>query len=117
MSPIEAQVIINALANGAHPETGEVLPSEGPLSHANVVRALFAASKALGEAAHRTRLQASRPGNAGKPWSPEEDAQLLQAFDGGQDMRELAGHHQRSAGSIRLRLLHLGRLQEPVAAK
>jgi hypothetical protein len=116
MSPIEAQVIINALANGAHPETGEVLPSEGPLSDANVVRALFAASQALGEAAHRARLGVNRPGNAGKPWSKEEDQQLLQAFDGGEDMPALANRHQRSAGSIRLRLLHLGRLQQVAAA-
>jgi hypothetical protein len=113
MSPIEAQEIIDALANGIDPESGEVLPGEGPLCRAQTVRALFVASKALNESSRRALLDANRPGKAGKPWSQEEDAQLLQAFDGGQPVPELASRHERSAGGIRSRLVHLGRIQEP----
>jgi hypothetical protein len=113
MSPIEAQTIIDALANGADPQTGEALPSEGPLARAQVVRALFVASQALTDSSRRALLEANRPGKAGKSWSPQEDAQLLQAFDGGEEVRELANRHERSAGGIRSRLVHLGRLQEP----
>jgi len=117
MSPIEAQAIIDALANGVDPETGEVLPSDGALGHAQVVRALFVASKALSESAQRSRLEATRPGKAGKPWSQDEDAQLLQAFDGGAEPRDLASRHERSAGGIRSRLVRLGRLQESAGAR
>ena len=117
MSPIEAQTIIDALANGVDPQTGEVLPSDGALGHAQVVRALFVASKALSQSAHRARLEATRPGKAGKSWSQDEDAQLLQAFDGGRELRALASQHERSAGGIRSRLVHLGRLQESAGAR
>ena len=117
MSPIEAQRVIDALANGVDPGTGELLPGDGPLGSASVVRALFVASKALTESSRRTLLEANRPGKAGKPWSPEEDAQLLQAFDGGQEVRELANRHERSAGGIRSRLVHLGRIQEPARVR
>ena len=50
--------------------------------------------------------------NQGKPWEPEEDAWLRQAFRTGTDIKAMADHLKRSRGSVRARLEKLG-LTEP----
>lgn len=117
MSPREAQRIVESLANGVDPVTGEVLDREGTLSSAQVVRALFLASKVLGETTRKGELAAGRAGNAGKPWSGEEDARLLQSFDAGAVVRDLASLHLRSEGGIRSRLVRLGRINDRAEAR
>ena len=47
MTPAEAKQIIEVLAGGIDPATGEVLPDDNPLSSPHVIRALFIAAKAL----------------------------------------------------------------------
>lgn len=47
MSPIEAKSIIDALARGIDPATGEVITSDSIFNQPEVIRALFVASKAL----------------------------------------------------------------------
>jgi hypothetical protein len=44
----------------------------------------------------------------GKPWSPEEDQQLTDAFRAGATIKELCVQHQRGRGAIRSRLQRLG---------
>jgi hypothetical protein len=48
--------------------------------------------------------------NAGKPWSDDEDRQLLSAFDNGRPLAELAQSHSRTRGGIQARLIRHGRL-------
>jgi hypothetical protein len=114
MSPQEARRIVDSLAHGVDPESGEVLSGDSPLCSANVIRALFLASTALSDPAPAAaaKPRAPQPGKAGGPWSTEEAADLVAAFDAGTSIRELAEQHQRSPGGIRSRLVRLGRIAE-----
>lgn len=112
MSPLDAQKIIDALASGIDPETGEVVSDDSPLNNPHVIRALFLASKALGATIRRIESNDGRPGKAGKPWSDAEDKQLLQSFDSGTSIQELTNQHERSVGGISSRLVRLGRIKE-----
>lgn len=122
--------ILTALANGAHPFTGEIFPPDSPYQHPDVVRALFAAVRAIQrpdeplsagcaatriEAATATALTGNAAGggkrNAGKPWSRDEERELLHGFDAGMSVRQLAGAHGRSPAGIEARLVSLGRLE------
>lgn len=112
MTPTEAKQIIEALAGGVDPATGEVLPEDSPLSSPHVIRALFIAAKALEMTATKpARPAAAAPGNAGKGWTADEDRRLLAAFDGGAPVAELARMHGRTTGAIDSRLIRLGRMQ------
>jgi len=112
VTPAEAQQIIDTLAKGVDPETGEVLPPDSCLNSPHIIRALFFASKALDAAIRKAEANAGRPGKAGKPWSEAEDEQLLKAFDAGATVHDLASVHERSAGGITSRLVRLGRITE-----
>ena len=112
MTPTEAKQIIEVLAGGVDPATGEVLPDNSPLSSPHVIRALFLAAKALELMAIKpVRPAAAAPGNAGKPWTEDEDQRLLAAFDAGTPVAELVRAHERTTGAINSRLIRLGRPQ------
>ena len=110
--------ILTALAQGVHPLTGEVLPADCPYHSAEIVRALYGAVRSL-ESARPTEARdgaAIRPregalANAGKPWSVDEDRQLLVEFDAGKTVKECATAHQRTQAGIEARLEKLGRLK------
>ena len=103
--------IIQALAQGIDPHTGETFPTAGPYQHPDTVRALFEAARALAESAtERSQPQGARE-NAGKPWSDEEDQSLAAAFDAGKAISELAMQHRRSRVAIQARLVLLGKLE------
>jgi len=112
MSPLEARPILEALAQGMDPETGEILPEPGVLHSPQVIRALFIAAQALDGSASGSKRAKPLPGNAGRAWSSQEDEELLARFDAGMPVKELAETHARSRGAIHSRLLRLGRLQE-----
>lgn len=121
MTPAEAKQLIQALARGIDPETGEVLPADNPLNSPHVIRALFLAAEALDLLARPnvptapppppSRPRPPAPGKAGKPWTPEEEQELAAAFDAGTTVAALARAHQRTNGAITSRLIRLGRLQ------
>lgn len=112
MTPKEAQQVIETLAAGIDPETGEVLPRDNPLNNPQVVRALFVAAKALDQqAGKRDRPRAAAAANAGKPWTEAQDQQLAAAFDAGTTLAELTRAHGRTRGAITSRLIRLGRIQ------
>ncbi len=111
MTPAEAKQIIEVLAGGIDPATGEVLPDDSPLSSPHVIRALFLAAKALEVMATKPARAAAAPGNAGKAWTEDEDQRLLAAFDAGTPVAELVRAHERTTGAINSRLIRLGRLQ------
>jgi hypothetical protein len=110
MDENKAFTIVSALANGINPLTGEVFPADSPYQAPDVIRALYSAVRGL-EAASRRRTRASPVlGNAGKPWSEDEDRQLLAEFDRGRPLAELAQTHGRTRGGIQARLVRHGRL-------
>lgn len=118
MTPEEAKQIIDTLANGVDPATGEVLPEDSCLNGPPVIRALVVAAKALELMPAKTvrRSRSTAPGNAGKSWDEDEDEdqRLLAAFDASTSIAALASAHERTTGAITARLMRLGRLQQNV---
>jgi len=112
-----ARQIIDTLAQGVHPVTGEVMPDDSPYNAPPVIRALVAASRALEgkrqppEGTDRTeRVARVQPSNQGKPWSPEDDARLEAACAASADLKLLAQELGRSHFGIESRLVKLGKL-------
>jgi len=107
--------ILQTLAQGVDPHTGEILPATGPYQHPDTVRALFQAIHALTDPSNgRARPAAhAAPANAGKPWSDDEDRMLAENFDAGSSMAELTEQHQRTRAAIQARLVRLGKIEPP----
>ena len=106
--------ILNALANGVHPATGEVFAADSPYQHPDTVRALFEAVRLM-EGAPPTRTPAERrsgdiPANTFLRWTSEEEERLKAGFDAGKTSAELAQLHNRSRAAIEARLLKLGKI-------
>lgn len=91
--------ILQALAAGTDPITGEVFPADSPYNQPEIIRALFFAINQLEALAEK--------GNQGLPWSEEEDALLAERFGNGAKITELAKLHSRTYGAIKARLLKL----------
>ena len=106
--------ILNALANGVHPATGEKFAADGPYQHPDTVRALFEAMRAVEGAAAATpaaeRKSVFPQSGAGSRWSTEEEERLAGAFDAGRTVDELARAHNRSRAAIEARLVRLGKM-------
>ena len=110
--------ILNALANGVHPATGEKFAADGPYQHPDTVRALFQAMRAVEDggrpapaAAPATERKAAPPqSGSGSRWTPEEEQRLASAFDAGRTVDELARAHNRSRAGIEARLVRLGKM-------
>ena len=117
MEKADALKIIQQLADGIDPQTGQAFRADSPYQHADTVRALFVALRALdAPPAPKQRAAATgenAPSNSGKPWSEDEDKALAAAFDAGGKIPELATQHQRSRFAIEARLAKLGRIEPP----
>ena len=113
--------ILNALANGVHPATGEKFAADSPYQHPDTVRALFEAMRAVegsttaraapsAPAPAQERRPASPQSGSGARWSSEEEQRLASAFDAGRSVDELARAHSRSRAAIEARLVRLGKM-------
>jgi hypothetical protein len=113
-----ARQIIDTLAQGIHPVTGEAMPEDSPYNAPPVIRALHAVSRALEGAAADPGPEAPRarrpaPPNAGKAWTPAVDAALAAAFDAGIAIKQLAQELGRTAFAVEQRLIRVGKVQAP----
>jgi len=108
MEKERALEILRVLAGGVDPFTGEVLPAESPYQQADAVRALSLAIDRLDRWKPR-----DLPGNAGKPWTVEEEERLVASHGEGRSIREIASAHGRTSGAIESRLTRLGLLEAP----
>ena len=116
MEKAAALKIIQQLANGIDPHTGEVFRADSPYQHPDTIRALFVALHSLeAQSAPKRRAAGNEnaPQNAGKPWLADEDKALVSAFDSGKQIPELAAQHQRSRFAIETRLAKLGKIAPP----
>lgn len=111
MTPLDAKKIVESLADGVDPDTGEVLSDESPFNNPRIIRALFVASRALDTLAKREHRRRTLPPNAGNAWTSSEDEELLSAFDGGASVKALSTRHGRTGGAIASRLFRLGRIK------
>ena len=107
--------ILNALANGVHPATGEQFAPDSPYQHPDTVRALYAAVRSMEGAtaiapAAGDRRTALPQNGAGSRWSTEEEERLAAAFDAGRTIDALAQAHSRTRAAIEARLVRLGKL-------
>lgn len=112
MSPQQAKIVIEALANGIDPETGEAFPGQSVFNNPQVIRALFVASKALDDLGKKQQSQKALPENAGIAWSEDEDRAVVAAFNESRPVSEIAAKHGRANGSIASRLVRLGCIAE-----
>jgi len=109
-----ARAIIDTLAQGIHPITGEVMAEDSPYNAPPVIRALFAVSQALGAtapsagAAPRKRARTEPPANTGKPWTGDDDERLRTGFDAGTPTKDLAAALGRTRWAVESRLVKLG---------
>jgi hypothetical protein len=119
MEKEQALRVLNALANGVHPATGEKFAADSPYQHPDTVRALFEAMRAVegGTAAApapaaqgRKPAQAMPESGSGSRWTGEEEQRLAAAFDAGKTVDELARAHNRSRAGIEARLVRLGKM-------
>ena len=102
--------ILKLLGDGVDPFTGEIFSENSPYQHPETVGALFKAIDALRKIQSRQARQGDLPENAGKPWTEEEDNQLINTYDGDKSIREISEEHKRTEGAIKSRLLKLGKI-------
>jgi len=112
MSPEIALRAIENLANGIHPDTGEVLDHDSVFNNSQVIRALNVAVKLIEQSIKREARKAARPASLGTRWTDEEDAELLTALDSKMLIKDIASKHGRSRFAIEARLVKLGRGKE-----
>lgn len=102
--------ILNALANGVHPATGEPFAPDSVYQHPDTVRALFEAVRAVGRDEPPPTGGAARPSGRGARWSEQEEELLSAGFDAGKAVDELAQLHHRTRAAIEARLFKLGKI-------
>lgn len=105
MDITRAKEILELLADGVNPLTGEVLSANDSCNQVEVVRALHAVLK------HMSSIPKAHPAeNAGKPWSPEDEETLCKMYDSRCTIKEMCNRFGRTKGSITARLVHLGKI-------
>ncbi len=117
--------IVEALANGIDPVTGELLPSDSPYNHPDVIRALFTMLDLVKNPPRKTpkvkktpeqkqaeNIESGLPKNAGLPWTDEQRSDLASQFSSGQEIRVLAEIHGRTNGAITSELKKQGLIEE-----
>ena len=112
MEIAQALKIIRILADGIDPATGEVFENDSPYQNPTVIRALFTAISAMERQEGRDQRSRRLPANAGKPWSSDEDNELISSFKRGMKAGELSQRHERTIGSIESRLVKHGLIEQ-----
>lgn len=107
MDILRAREIIEGLADGVNPLTGEVLPPEDSCNQADVIRAFHTILSALSK-----KKQKPQPENAGKPWTSEDDRALSKMYEEGKTRKEICEYFKRSTGAITSRLVRLGKIPD-----
>lgn len=105
-----AKELLEMLADGINPLTGEVLSYNDSCNQGEIVRALNVAVAELDKLT--VKRSKPQPDNAGKPWTKEEEEQLTEEYQGGIAANEIAKLHNRSKGAIAARLARLGMVSD-----
>ena len=113
MNTLQAQDILQLLLNGIDPATGEIFPDDHVCNEADVIRAFHHAIVALGKENTQSQLKDKEnrnplTANAGKLWTSEDDGTLIEMYEKGTSITEIATYHKRTKGAIRSRLIKLG---------
>lgn len=117
MNALQAQEILQLLLNGIDPLTGEIFPDDHVCNEPDVIRAIHHAIVALGKGSilsqqkdNEKSSKARNPltENAGKMWTQEDDGCLIEMYEKGASITQIATHYRRTKGAIRSRLIKLG---------
>ena len=129
MQANSALKIINALIDGVHPSSGESLSRESVLEDPQVLRALFAAVRALEKEttpavqintqpsssklySGEDRGTSAKTDNAGAPWQQSEELYAVSRFKSGYSVSHIAGKLGRSKGAVQKRLRIMGAIPQ-----
>lgn len=104
MDITRAKEIIELLADGVNPITGEILSDNDSCNQVEVVRAFHTILCHVGT----KNLQKELPKNAGRPWTKEADKKLQELYTSGMSKQDICIELSRSLGSITSRLNKLG---------
>ncbi len=107
MTTPEVLQVLEKLADGFDPATGQRLPADTPCRQPYVRRALFTAIERL-QAAERQAQRQAVPAKAGSAWTAGEDRELRLELAAGTRLADMATAHARTPGAILTRLVHLG---------
>ena len=117
----KAQRIVEILAHGVDPTTGEAFAEDSPYNEALIIRALFTVHEFVRRARtppmsaderRRENVELGRPRNYGLPWTEDARALVATAFQDGKAIAELAATFERTQGAIHAELIRQG-LMEP----
>ena len=103
MKKSEARLYLVALANGIDPLTGEILPSDHMLHDESVAEALRTAIKSLeeGPPTDDTRwIRQNGKLNAGRPWTDDDNRELLRLHRAQIPVEEIARKLQRRTRGV-----------------
>jgi hypothetical protein len=108
MDTTYAKELLELLAGGVNPITGEVLPDNDSCNQPDIIRALHVALKQLEKADNKEKRL---PMNAGKPWTEEDEETLSRMFDNGCSKKDICAYFKRTEGAIAARLVQLEKIQ------
>lgn len=98
-----AKEIIEALAEGIDPTTGELLPEDHVCNKGEVVRAFYSVLETLDK-----KRKESMPENAGKTWTKKDEDLLKAMYLNGSSKSEICRALKRTVTGVAARLVHLG---------
>ncbi len=118
MDIIKAKEIVEMLADGIDPTTGEIFPPDSHYNNPEVIRALFTvlrsvrmpakATKKSIEEKQKDNIENGKPRNAGLPWTQDQRNEVASLFDQGNTIEELSSYFERTTGAIKSELTHQG---------
>lgn len=113
--------MLKALANGIHPETGEILTAESTANKPEAIRILFALIEELSatpekqkktkltpEEKQQRNLAEGRPAKSYFPWTEEEKVILAERFGQSEAIEALGDEFGRSARAVAIQLEKMG---------
>ena len=103
-----AQEVVQSLIEGVDPRTKQPVSSDSVLNQPDVLRALLTAHTALETVMARDARRAQLPDNVGRPWSKDEEQQLITAFKEKMSIADIAILHSRTMRAIEAWLERLG---------
>jgi hypothetical protein len=103
--------ILETLAEGIDPLSGQAFPEDSPYQQPTVIRALYIAARELRQLQIGATASGGAPANAGKPWRASEEEQLRREFKEQLTIPEIARRHGRTRVAILGRLIRLGLLR------
>ena len=123
----EATDILEILANGIEPSSGNKIPAGSPYNSPDVIRALYTCINYIKHPPKRQRksveekraenIKKGLPQNSGMPWTEDLKMDLVSQFKSGIQPNALSRKFERTRGAIISELKKLGEITEEQAVE